>query len=392
MSQRPIDRSPDLKRLRDEGYNVSVVDGYVVVRDVPYATAHQTVARNALLVPFTAANDVAQAPGDHTALWAGDYPCRSDGSEIEEIRCDTSVARAGDVQARFRFSAKPKPLDRYADFYDLTKAYIARLIGPARDIDPSASAQTYPHLAATDEDSVFRYFDTASSRAEITSVTRKLEGLRIAILGLGGTGGYILDLIAKTPVAEIHLYDGDIFSQHNAFRAPGAAAGIDLEAKPIKVNYFAGIYDRMRRGIIPHPAFFDETHLPELDQMNFVFLAMEAGSVKKLAVERLIARSIPFVDVGMGVYLRNDQLGGTLRVTTHTAGKHDHLGERMPFSDGGLKNEYDKNIQIAELNALNAALAVIRFKKIFGVYLDQSEEHYTTYAIGRNDINNEDEG
>jgi hypothetical protein len=60
------------------------------------------------------------------------------------------------------------------------------------------------------------------------------------------------------------------------------------------------------------------------------------------------------------------------------------------MSDGGVKNEYDKNIQIAELNALHAALAVIKWKKIFGFYADQRGEHYSTYAIGRNDTNNED--
>ena len=32
---------------------------------------------------------------------------------------------------------------------------------------------------------------------------------KVAIVGLGGSGSYILDLIAKTPICEIHLYDGD---------------------------------------------------------------------------------------------------------------------------------------------------------------------------------------
>jgi hypothetical protein len=33
----------------------------------------------------------------------------------------------------------------------------------------------------------------------------------------------VLDFTAKTHVKEIHLFDGDTFFQHNAFRAPGAA-------------------------------------------------------------------------------------------------------------------------------------------------------------------------
>lgn len=391
MSQRPIDRSPDLKALRDEGYNISVVDGFVVVRDIPYVNDRREVAQGVLLAAFTAVNDKADQPADHVAHFAGDYPCYADGRPIEEIRCSESQAAAGEVKARFSFSAKPKPLDRYANFRDLVKAYEARLGNPARQIELGVTAQTYPHLPATVDESVFEYVDTSSSRAEITAVTKKLEGKRVAVLGLGGTGGYILDLVAKTAVAEIHLYDGDVFSQHNAFRAPGAAVGTDFDERLPKVVYFARMYQRMRRGIVPHPAHFTAANLDELDGLDFVFLAMEAGEEKMLVVERLMARRIPFVDVGMGVYLRNDRLGGTLRITTFTAAKQDHVIRRMPFSDGGIKNEYDKNIQIAELNALNAALAVIKFKKVFGIYADQGGEHYSTYAIGRNDTNNEED-
>ena len=36
MSLPLIDRSVDLKRLRDEGYDVQVKNGYVAVRGVPY--------------------------------------------------------------------------------------------------------------------------------------------------------------------------------------------------------------------------------------------------------------------------------------------------------------------------------------------------------------------
>jgi hypothetical protein len=212
----------------------------------------------------------------------------------------------------------------------------------------------------------------------------------VAILGLGGTGGYILDYVTKTPVREIHLFDGDRFLQHNAFRAPGAASGEELEKQPYKVDYFHGIYSKMRKGIVPHREFITAENLHLLEGMDFVFISMEAGPVKKPVIEKLLQLNIPFVEVGMGVYLRNNVLGGLLRTTAGTDKKSDHLWGRIPLSDGGVKNEYDKNIQIAELNALHAALAVIKWKKIFGFYADQRGEHYSTYAIGRNDTNNED--
>ena len=54
------------------------------------------------------------------------------------------------------------------------------------------------------------------------AVTRKLSLKNVAIVGLGGTGSYVLDLVAKTPVRQIHLDDGDMFLQHNAFGSPSA--------------------------------------------------------------------------------------------------------------------------------------------------------------------------
>jgi len=41
-----------------------------------------------------------------------------------------------------------------------------------------------------------------------------------------------------------------------------------------------------------------------------------------------------------------------------------------------------KNIQVADLNCLNATLAVIRWKKMCGFYFDLKHERYSSYTIG----------
>jgi len=390
MSQQLIARSPELKRLRDEGYNVGVADGYLIVRDIPYVTSQRVVKRGVLIMPLTLTNDVVQQPADHQAQFAGETPCRADGAPVNGLAPSPSQAKAGDVTANLNFSAAPLPARKYKDYYHKVTSYVRRLADPASEIEKGITACTHPYLAEDDPDSVFEYVDTATSRAEIVAVSRKLQLSAIAILGLGGTGGYILDLLAKTPVRKIHLFDGDVFDQHNAFRAPGAASGEDLAAKLFKVEYFKRIYSRMHKGIVAHPEYMSSENVAQLDAMNFVFIAMEAGVAKKAVVERLLERGIPFIDVGMGVYLAGDEIGGTLRVTTATSSKHDHLAARMPLSDGGIKNEYDKNIQVADLNLINAGLAVLRWKKLFGFYADQGGEFYSTFAIGRNETNNED--
>ena len=100
----------------------------------------------------------------------------------------------------------------------------------------------------------------------------------------------------------------------------------------------------------------------------------------------------PFIDVGMGLYVAGTSLGGILRVTTSTPGHRDHVWSknRIPFAVDAERNEYSQNIQIADLNALNAVLAVMRWKRLRGFYLDQEQEHFSTYTIGGNTIFNED--
>ena len=123
--------------------------------------------------------------------------------------------------------------------------------------------------------------------------------------------------------------------------------------------------------------------------MDFVFLCMDSGESKKLIVEKLEEFGVPFIDVGMGVRLNDEMLAGTVRVTTSTPDKRDHFRGRVSFEELG-NNEYNRNIQIADLNALNAALAVIKWKKLFGFYQDMKSEHHSQFHTATNKLINED--
>ena len=51
---------------------------------------------------------------------------------------------------------------------------------------------------------------------------------------------------------------------------------------------------------------------------------------------------------------------------------------------------YASNIQVADLNMLNAALAVIKWKKLRGFYRDLEGEHHCTYTTDGNMLLNGD--
>jgi hypothetical protein len=252
MSQRPINRSADLKKLRDEGYDIEVRSGCLLVRDVPYVNSQKQVRRGILVIKLVLADDQTGRPDTHVAYFAGEHPCNEDGSEIAKIKHGSNAhSLAEGVPVNHSFSAKPKPADSYPDYYAQVTTYVAILSGPAQRINSAVMAKTFPVIAPGDDsDEPFNYTDTASSRAEIVAVTKKLALGKIAILGLG------LDLVAKTPVKEIHLYDGDTFYPHNAFRSPAAPSGDELKARHPKTSYFKSLYGKMHRGIVDHPSIW----------------------------------------------------------------------------------------------------------------------------------------
>jgi hypothetical protein len=126
--------------------------------------------------------------------------------------------------------------------------------------------------------------------------------------------------------------------------------------------------------------------------MSFVFICIDDGTAKALICQQLKAHNVPFVDTGMGVYLVDSAIGGQVRATSSTSERPSEvdIGSRIPFGGAAVGNDYSTNIQIAELNSLNAALAVIRWKKMRGFYHDFDHEHHCTYTIDGNVITNED--
>lgn len=391
MSHQRINRSPDLKRLRDEGYDVQIRAGFLLVGDIPYVTAAREIKRGILVSQLDLAGDLTKTPETHVAFFDGEYPCNKDGAELGKIRHSSGQQQLAEgVVVQHSFSAKPLS-GGYVDYYEKMTTYAAILSGPAQAIDPAVTPKTFPVIQSEESESVFNYIDTASSRAGINMVAMKLELRKIAIVGLGGTGSYVLDLVAKTPVGEIHLFDGDVFLQHNAFRSPGAPSIQELQEAPKKVIYFLDRYSKMRRGIVAHDHHIDGSNVDQLRDMDFVFLCIDGGAVKRLIIEKLEAFGIGFIDVGMGVELINGSLVGILRVTTSTAKQRGHVPKRVSCAEGEGNDDYSRNIQIADLNALNAALAVIKWKKLFGFYLDLENEHNSTYTLDGNIVTNDDQ-
>lgn len=390
MSQKPIVRSPAIQRLVDEGYEVDIQHQHLLVYSVPYVTANREIDTGVLVCTYLESNGMDSKPADHTVWFKGAMPCTGQGQPLNNLVNHSNPQTLFDqFVVQHYFSNKPDGVPDFpADYFVKMVHYIDLLVAQARVIDPDADARTGRVIASREENSIFRYPDSASARAGIVAISQKLAMSRIGIVGIGGTGGYILDQIAKTPVEEIHLFDADDFRRHNAFRAPGAASLETLQRQLKKVDYFREIYEPMRSGIVCHPYHLDEGNVEELAGFNFVFVSVDDGLSRGLICRYLQNAGIPFIDVGMGLEKADGMtsLLGLCRVTVGTPAKQDHLATRLPVADDRTDALYRSNIQVADMNAMNAILAVTRWKQFCGFYVDYEQAHHLSFSVAMQSI------
>ena len=106
-SRQLIARSPDLKRLRDEKFEIQVVSEHLVVKCVPYVKADKTVAYGALVAPLVRQGDGTGKPKDHTMWFAGEKPHDEKGTPLKHIIANVENKQiVPGITARFRFSSK----------------------------------------------------------------------------------------------------------------------------------------------------------------------------------------------------------------------------------------------------------------------------------------------
>ena len=76
MSHRLIAHSPDLLAMRNDGFNLEIRNGYLLVKDVPYVTASAKVLGDGVLIAkldthVVDGHERTRKPEGHVAYWTG---------------------------------------------------------------------------------------------------------------------------------------------------------------------------------------------------------------------------------------------------------------------------------------------------------------------------------
>ena len=254
----------------------------------------------------------------------------------------------------------------------------------AKQIVGAVSAAGYSETASPAPRGPFKIPNTFEARAAIAPVQDRIRGQRIAIIGLGGTGSYVLDLVAKAPVMEIHLLDSDDVEWHNFMRAPGAPTAEEIESRhnePLhKVDYYHSKYASLREGIYPHavrvdsPSIFGE--FLSAHPIDYAFVCIdqltEGDSPRQDVVYcALSAAAVPFIDSGVSITVEDCAVGGVVTTSAYDAGsvawKDAIPNARVEGNVPGYRN-----VQLPEVNALAAALAVMEWRRRTEQYVSES--------------------
>ncbi len=378
-----VNHNDDLRRLVEKGYAVAIDNAYLVIRDIPYLDAQKRLQWGAIVTKLEFVDKLRVKQDDHQIWFAGSVPHGLDGNPIPNLGGGPTSLPLGeasrDVVVERRFSNKPSDTGSFADFFAKVESYVAVLSGPAIHLY-AASPYTF-HTVEKVSDSVFRFHDTLTSRAEITDLSAKFRNDVVAIVGLGGTGAYVLDFLVKTPVREIRAFDPDVFHVHNAFRSPGKLDEAEL-GKP-KVDVYGGRYENFRHGLKLERKFVDASSAPDFEGVTFTFVCVDKGSARAEIFNLLIAKKIAFIDVGMGLDRKRGAVNGMLRCTYYSAENGQEVRDKgLAEMSDEPDDIYRTNIQISEINALNACLAVVRFKQIRGFYFEGSPYYHLLQELG----------
>lgn len=370
MFQKLVSRNPDLARLVERGYAVAFDQGHLILRDIPYLDLDANLQSGAIVSKLVAVDGEVMQQQDHQIYFAGSHPHNLQGQPIPNLGGGvTSIALAAehsDVVVQRSFSNKPKSTGKFADHFAKIESYVTVISGPAIE-KYGVTPYTYRADRTEVTDPIFKLQDTLTSRAGIAEVNAGLANEKVAIIGLGGTGAFLLDYAVKARIPEIVGFDGDDFHVHNAYRSPGRLDDNELGRK--KADVYQARYEPFRQGLTLKATYITNESAKQLEGVTFVFVCVDKGSARNEIFDLLIELGIPFIDVGMGLKRKHGPISGMMRTTYFQLNTASELKAKgLAETADGADNLYRDNIQICELNALNASLAMIRYKQLREFY------------------------
>ena len=214
--------------------------------------------------------------------------------------------------AYMQWSRKPKTKGRkraYQDYREKIETYVEEVASHADTKRPgvldAARSGADPVVASRTR---FKYLNTGTYRNGLRGIERRIEDEVVAVVGVGGSGSYLVDILMKTDIRELHMYDDDNLKQHNAFRIAGSARIEELRGNTLKIDWHQERYAVVREvGVHAHPRALGEEAGEELAKFTTVFIAVDKLD-KRRDLQRLCEEAgVLHIAVGIGVEIEGER-------------------------------------------------------------------------------------
>ena len=386
MSNSLISHNDDLSAIVKVGYRVKVRGAYLLVEGIPYIRENGDISTANIVTSLELAGDKTRPPDDHTVWWTGETPHRSSGESMEPyLSCGnwpSGLDLGEGLTVYMQWSRKPRSAGGsrgYSDYLEKIETYVEEVGGEAEVRHPgileAARGGGQPEVVAKTR---FKYINTNLYRNGTRAIEQRIADEVVAVVGVGGSGSYLVDILAKTDIKELHLFDDDVMEQHNAFRIAGAASIQELGVGKSKVEWHQERYAAVREeGVYVHERRLDLEALEELGMFTTVFIAVDKLDTRRKVQQKCNELGVSHFSVGLGLDIEganDDEIGGMVKIET----QYNAVEERTTdVSDNnqpkGEENIYG-NIQTAELNMLGAALAIAEWKARKRIYRNERED------------------
>jgi len=83
MTTHLIEKNPDLRQLRDEGYEIEVSGGFLIIHHIPYLNSQRVIMFGTLVTEMQfVTKDEIKYDGQHVIKFTGEFPCDINGAQL----------------------------------------------------------------------------------------------------------------------------------------------------------------------------------------------------------------------------------------------------------------------------------------------------------------------
>ena len=200
---------------------------------------------------------------------------------------------------------------------------------------------------------------------------------RVGVVGLGGVGAWIADMVVKADPQEVHGWDYDCIEPKNILRMPGGLAP-EAWIGRTKADWFQEIYSIIHANAHGHNVRVHSENVKDvIESATFCFVAVDDSDDRMMVCDGLAAAGIPFVVAGVSLS-REHGVTASMRIVTAHAGVSSWR-DAIPQVGRAGQDEYG-SLELPDIYSMAAGWAVQSWRKMRGQFVQEQREECLEYS------------